>query len=172
MKKAIFSLLLMAASVIGASAQGSATTAQNPQDVDVLYAKNLLAVGTEAPAFPALKKGTWTVLDFWATWCPDCRREIPTVKEMFQKYGTRAKFIGVSMDTDKQKLDNYTQANGVEWEQYSEFKKWKETQISKDYHISWIPTVYVIDPQGNVALATVMSEKVAAYLTSVFPDCE
>lgn len=42
MKKAIFSLLLMAASVIGASAQGSATTAQNPQDVDVLYAKNLL----------------------------------------------------------------------------------------------------------------------------------
>ena len=64
MKKAIFSLLLMAASVIGASAQGSATTAQNPQDVDVLYAKNLLAVGTEAPAFPALKKGTWTVLDF------------------------------------------------------------------------------------------------------------
>ena len=67
MKKAIFSLLLMAASVIGANAQGSATTAQNPQDVDVLYAKNLLATGTEAPAFPALKKGTWTVLDFWAT---------------------------------------------------------------------------------------------------------
>ena len=78
MKKAIFSLLLMAASVIGASAQGSATTAQNPQDVDVLYAKNLLAVGTEAPAFPALKKGTWTVLDFWATWCPDCRRHQPS----------------------------------------------------------------------------------------------
>ena len=42
MKKAIFSLLLMAASVIGASAQGNAT-AQNPQDVDVLYAKNTLA---------------------------------------------------------------------------------------------------------------------------------
>ncbi len=66
MKKALFSLLLMAASIIGASAQGNAT-AQNPQDVDVLYAKNLLATGTEAPAFPALKKGTWTVLDFWAT---------------------------------------------------------------------------------------------------------
>ena len=46
----------MAASVIGSSAQGNAT-AQNPQDVDVLYAKNLLAIGTEAPAFPALKKG-------------------------------------------------------------------------------------------------------------------
>lgn len=42
MKKAIFSLLLMAASVIGSSAQGNAT-ALNPQDVDVRYAKNTLA---------------------------------------------------------------------------------------------------------------------------------
>lgn len=170
MKKAIFSLLLMAASVIGASAQGSATTAQNPQDVDVLYAKNLLAVGTEAPAFPALKKGIWTVLDFWATWCPDCRREIPTVKEMFQKYGTRAKFIGVSMDTDKQKLDNYTQANGVEWEQYSEFKKWKETQISKDYKISWLPTMYLINPEGKVVYTTVLAERMAKKLAEIFPE--
>lgn len=170
MKKAIFSLLLIAASVIGASAQGSATTAQNPQDVDVLYAKNLLAVGTEAPAFPALKKGTWTVLDFWATWCPDCRREIPTVKEMFQKYGTRAKFIGVSMDTDKQKLDNYTQANGVEWEQYSEFKKWKETQISKDYKISWLPTMYLINPEGKVVYTTVLAERMAKKLAEIFPE--
>ena len=170
MKKAIFSLLLMAASVIGASAQGSATTAQNPQDVDVLYAKNLLAVGTEAPAFPALKKGTWTVLDFWATWCPDCRREIPTVKEMFQKYGTRAKFIGVSMDTDKQKLDNYTQANGVEWEQYSEFKKWKETQISKDYKIPWLPTMYLISPEGKVVYTTVLAERMAKKLAEIFPE--
>lgn len=169
-KSNILSLLLMAASVIGANAQGSATTAQNPQDVDVLYAKNLLAVGTEAPAFPALKKGTWTVLDFWATWCPDCRREIPTVKEMFQKYGTRAKFIGVSMDTDKQKLDNYTQANGVEWEQYSEFKKWKETQISKDYKISWLPTMYLINPEGKVVYTTVLAERMAKKLAEIFPE--
>ena len=169
MKKAIFSLLLMAASVIGSSAQGNAT-AQNPQDVDVLYAKNLLAIGTEAPAFPALKKGTWTVLDFWATWCPDCRREIPTVKEMYQKYGTRVKFIGISMDTDKQKLDNYTQANGVEWEQYSEFKKWKETQISKDYKISWLPTMYLINPEGKVVYTTVLAERMAKKLAEIFPE--
>ena len=122
------------------------------------------------PAFPALKKGTWTVLDFWATWCPDCRREIPTVKEMYKKYGTCAKFIGVSMDTDKQKLDNYTQANGVEWEQYSEFKKWKETQISKDYKISWLPTMYLINPEGKVVYTTVLAERMAKKLAEIFPE--
>lgn len=165
MKKVILSLLLMAGFAMGAQAQNSAT-----QDADSLYTKNLLAVGTEAPAFPALKKGTWTVLDFWATWCPDCRREIPTVKSLYEKYGTRVKFIGVSMDTDKTKLDNYTQANQVGWEQYSEFKKWKDTQISKDYKISWLPSMYLIDPEGKVAYKTVLAERMGKKLAEIFGE--
>lgn len=165
MKKILLSIMLLAGCAMGIQAQNTSAASQDP---DSLYAKNLLAVGTEAPSFPALKKGVWTVLDFWATWCPDCRREIPTVKEMNQKYGTRAKFIGVSMDTDKTKLENYTQANGVDWEQYSEFKKWKETQISKDYNISWLPSMYLIDPEGKIAYATVLAERMTKKLAEIF----
>ncbi len=163
MKKIILSLLLIATTVMGAQAQAS-------QDPDSLYAKGLLSIGNEAPTFPALKKGTWVVLDFWATWCPDCRREIPTVKEMNSTYGTRVKFIGVSMDTDKEKLDNYCKTNGVNWEQYSEFKKWKETQISKDYKISWLPTMYLINPDGKVAYTTVLAERMNKKLAEIFGE--
>ncbi len=157
----------MLGGIIGAQAQNETTTSQDP---DSLYAKQLLAQDVEAPAFPALKKGTWTVLDFWATWCPDCRREIPTVKAMYEKYGTRAKFIGVSMDTDKAKLDSYTQANGVGWEQYSEFKKWKDTQISKDYKVSWLPTMYLINPEGKIAYKTVLAERMGKKLAEIFGE--
>ena len=186
MKKTILSLMLLTMGWLGAQAQET-------EDLDAKYTQGLLAVGTEAPDFvvkkakedaPAIslssyrthqegslnRPGCYVLLDFWATWCPDCRREIPTVKEMFQKYGTRAKFIGVSMDTDKQKLDNYTQANGVEWEQYSEFKKWKETQISKDYKISWLPTMYLINPEGKVVYTTVLAERMAKKLAEIFPE--
>ena len=62
MKKVLLSLLVMMTSIIAAQAQNSGAAAT--QDADSLYAKALLPVGTEAPAFPALKKGTWTVLDF------------------------------------------------------------------------------------------------------------
>ena len=48
----------MAASVIGASAQGSATTAQNPQDVDVLYAKN------RGPNLPCSQEGNMDGIGF------------------------------------------------------------------------------------------------------------
>lgn len=151
---------------VGALAQ-STTDAQDP---DSLYAKNLLPVGSEAPTFPALKKGTWTVIDFWATWCPDCRREIPTVKEMNQKYSGKVKFVGVSMDTEKEKLNNYCESNGIVWEQYSEFKKWKETQISKDYKISWLPTMYLINADGKVAYATVLAERMNKKLAEILGE--
>lgn len=162
----MFSLLLMAFFTIGAHAQDS--VGATSQDPDSLYAKALLPVGTEAPHFKALQKGKWTVLDFWATWCPDCRREIPAVKAMYQKYGTQAKFIGISMDTDKSKLENYTVANDIAWEQYSEFKKWKETKISKDYNVGWIPTMYLIDPDGKVAYSTVVTSRMEQKLDAIF----
>lgn len=166
MRKTILFLLFLAIGWLGAQAQSTAS-AQMVQDADSLYAKKLLSVGTPAPSFPALQKGKWTVLDFWATWCPDCRREIPTVKKMYQKYSTQVHFIGVSMDTDKTKLDSYTHENGIAWEQYSEYKKWKDTQISKDYKISWLPTMYLIDPSGKIAYSTVLAERMYKKLEEI-----
>ena len=163
MKRMILSMLLMACCTLGIQAQ---TT----QDPDSLYTKGLLTVGTEAPAFPALKNGKWTVVDFWATWCPDCRKEIPTVKSLYEKYGKEVKFIGVSFDTQKANLDKYVEANGIKWEQYSEFKKWKETNISKAYNIQWLPSMYLIDPQGKVAYVTVLAERMGQKLADIFGE--
>lgn len=161
MKKIILSLLLIAACATGASAQ------QPAQDPDSLYTKGLLAKGTEAPAFPGLQKGVWNVVDFWATWCPDCRKEIPALKELYAQYGTKVKFVGVSFDTKQELLDNYVKANGVAWEQYSELKKWKETSISKAYNIQWIPTLYLIDPEGKVAYTTVVASNMGKKLAAM-----
>ena len=54
--------------------------------------------------------------------------------------------------------------------QYSEFKKWKETQISKDYKISWLPTMYLINPEGKVVYTTVLAERMAKKLAEIFPE--
>ena len=51
--------------------------------------------------------------------------------------------------------------------QYCEFKKWKETKISKDYHILWIPTSYLINPEGKVAFSTVKAEEMMKKLDSL-----
>lgn len=122
---------------------------------------------TQVTADGKVKAGVWVVLDFWASWCPDCRKDMPTVKKIDEKYGKKIKLIGVSFDTDKAKMNGYLSANQYSWLQYSEFKKWKETQISKDYHISWIPTSYLIDPEGKIAFSTLNAEEMLEKLDSL-----
>jgi len=140
----------------------------NAQDLDEKYGKDLLKTGTQAPDFlffgerkdtVNLKtlRDSYLVLDFWASWCGDCRKDMPAMEALSTKYNDGSvNFVGVSFDTDsatwKKCIKDTYKLRG---EQVSELKKWKETQISKDYHINWIPTMYLIDPRGKVDLATV-----------------
>ena len=124
------------------------------QDADSLYAKDLLQPGTQAPGFTL----------FWASWCPDCRKDVPAMKELHDKYGQRIKFISVSFDDNKDTWTRYISSNGMDWLHLSELKKWKQTEISRLYNIKWIPAMYLIDRQGQIILSTVMIDKLAAKL--------
>lgn len=162
---------------------------ENPADsLDMVYTKGLLNFGTEAPDFVFTaengekctlsslrgrtksgmrKPGKWVVLDFWATWCPDCRKEIPMMKTIYKRFSDKVEIIGVSFDTDKNKFDNFVKSQGIEWLQYSEFVKWKDSKISKQYKIRWLPTIYLIAPDGKVAYTTVCAENLMKRLEAL-----
>lgn len=178
--------LAFASASLNVSAQtDAATPAQQKADVDLdaKYATNLLEVGSPAPdlAIPSLGggsvtladyKGKYVVVDFWASWCPDCRRDLPHMVRMQQTYGPRGvQFVGVSFDEKKENLLKAVADYKLEYPQVSEWKKWKTTTISKAYCINWIPSVYLIDPEGKVVLSTVMSDKIEATLAQIFPSC-
>ena len=143
-------------------------------DLDSLYAKSLLPVGTEAPMLNvselsdyalANTKGHYTVLDFWASWCGDCRRDLPEMKKLVKQYQSDSiSFVGVSFDTDKARLDSFCKAQDIGWQRFSELKKWKDTEVSKQFGVSWIPTYYVLDAGRRVLLATVDIHKLKACL--------
>ena len=140
------------------------------------YGKGLLEKGTAAPDITLLTaerpdgirlselRGGYVLIEFWASWCPDCRKDIPAMKELYAKYGRNIKFVSVSFDEKKDAWTGCVSANGMEWLQLSELKKWKETSVSKLYNVKWIPAMYLIDRQGRVVMSTVMVEKLAAKL--------
>ena len=100
--------------------------------------------------------GRYLVLDFWASWCPDCRKANPRMVDLYERYSDedyRIDFLGVSFDTDREACLQAIKKDGIQWPQVSELKKWKETEIAKQYGIRWIPTVYVIAPKGEVLFA-------------------
>lgn len=156
------------------------------QDLDEKYATDLLIPGTEAPDFVLSTssdgseqrlsglRGKYVLLHFWASWCPDCRRETPALKELYAQYAEKGlQMVGVSFDFNKGAWQKYTADNQMVWTQFSELKKWKkDTQIDRDYHISWIPTLYLVDPTGKIVVATVMMEKIQTALQGIYTACE
>lgn len=145
------------------------------QDADSKYATELLKPGSMAPDFTlndpdgnshklSSLRGNYVVLDFWASWCSDCRKDMPEMKRLYDLYGKKVRFVGISFDDKPENWKKYIESNHLEWLQVSELKKWKETNISGLYKIQWIPTMYILDREGKVVLSTVMIEKVAAKL--------
>lgn len=147
------------------------------QDLDSLYARDLLTVGTVAPELTDAEgntismekyRGHYIVLDFWASWCPDCRKDMPQMKELYAQYsGKGVQFLGISFDTTREALDNYLKKEAIAWPQVTELKKMKESKMAQAYHIRWIPSIYLIDPNGKVLLATVEIEKLKTLLGEI-----
>ena len=150
------------------------------QDPDVQYGAQLLKAGSVAPEFRlkgpdgkelALSdfRGKYVVLDFWASWCGDCRRDIPNIKALYEKYSPKGvEFVGVSFDDNAERWQNAIKEFGLKYHQVSELKKWKTTDIYAAYGIKWIPTIYIIGPDGKVKLATVLSERAEQFLHNLY----
>lgn len=165
-------IAMMAGIAMGMKAQG---------DLDAKYAIGLLAPGTEAPDFTIANagaaydgtslvslRGKYVVLDFWASWCPDCRKDIGTIREMNARLGSDSiVFVGMSFDKSDEAWRKCVADSAMTWMQHREQKPWKETQVAKDYHVDWIPTMYLIGPDGRVVLGTVMTEKIEKALETL-----
>ena len=125
------------------------------QDADAQYATNMLNFSLSQ------LKGKVVVLDFWASWCPDCRKDAPNVVRLYRKYKDKGVvFVGISFDVDRKAWQEAVKKYGMDYVQVSELKKMREAQISKTYGVSWIPSLYVIGRDGKVVLGTVLSAKV------------
>ena len=157
------------------------TTNAMAEDLDSLYAQSLLKVGTQAPNFelptPEGKKvqlsdfkGKYVLIDFWASWCPDCRRISPNVEAIAKEYqGKDLTVVAVSFDIDKEAWVKYINRNGapVNEVHVSELKKMKESAVAKAFGVQWIPSLYLLDKDGKVLLATVEVSKVEAMVKNL-----
>ncbi len=168
--------LLTVCFLVGAAVEVKAQF--GPQkDMDSKYATELIQPGTVASDFKMLTsegkkfqfskwaKGKTVVLDFWASWCPDCRKDAPEVVRMYQEFKQKGiEFLGISMDTDVEAWKKAIEKFGIAYPQVSELKKFKDTDISKAYGVKWIPSMVVVGPDGKVVLSTVLTYKVDKYL--------
>jgi thiol-disulfide isomerase/thioredoxin len=102
------------------------------------------------PVDLAALKGKVVLIDFWATWCPPCRGEVPNVVAAYQKYHDQGfDIIGISLDQDKDALLAFTKENGMTWPQFFDGGGWQNA-ISSRCGVDSIPAMWLIDKKGNL----------------------
>jgi peroxiredoxin len=105
-------------------------------------------LGTPADTLISLSKhqGKHIVLDFWATWCRPCVKELPDFKAAHHKYADKVHFISVSVDSDRQKWESFIKSRKMTWEQQIINNK----TVSKILGVDIFPTKFIIDPDGII----------------------
>ena len=95
-------------------------------------------------------RGKYVLVDFWAAWCPDCRKENPNIVAAWDKYKDKNfAVLGVSLDRNRDQWLAAIEKDGLKWTQVSDLKYWS-SDAAVLYCIRWIPMSFLIDPEGKI----------------------
>ena len=115
-------------------------------------------------------KGNYVLVDFWASWCGPCRREMPYVIAAYEQYqGKGFNVVGVSFDQKKNAWVGAIQQMGMKWPQMSDLKGWK-CAAADLYGISSIPSNVLVDPTGKIVAMDLRGKNLLDKLKEIYGE--
>jgi thiol-disulfide isomerase/thioredoxin len=121
----------------------------------------ILRIGDNAPSFVLLDingqklsladvQGKIVLIDFWATYCPPCRKSIPFLNELQKNYGGEEfTVLGLSMDGSTKNVTAFKKVTPID---YTVLMATED--VARKYNIRGIPTIYLLDKEGRIIYKT------------------
>ena len=107
-------------------------------------------------------RGKVVLVDFWASWCPQCIADMPNVAETYGKLHDKGfEIVGISLDEDKAAMESALKMYGMTWPQYFDGAGWKN-KISASFGIEALPAAWLLDKSGMLRMTNLRGEALAA----------
>jgi peroxiredoxin len=139
---------------------------------------NGLAIGKKAPDFVSndpdgkpirLSENLngYTLIDFWASWCPPCRKENPNIVAAYKEFHDKGfNILGVSLDKKKESWIKGIKDDHLDWQQVSDLSYWNN-EIAKLYGVRSIPGNYLVDSKGIIVAKNLHGEELQSTLKAL-----
>jgi len=122
-------------------------------------------------------KGKVVMLNFWGTWCPPCRREIPDFIKLMEKYNKDGlEIVGVTLTSGSaEKIQQFVDSNGMNYTLLTDIDNNETQAVTSRYgevtgeRINGIPTTFIIDRNGYIVKRYVGPRSEAIFYNDLKP---
>ena len=99
----------------------------------------------------------YLLIDFWASWCNPCRKEIPNLKKLYAQYSEKGfEIVSISIDKKKEDWEKALKEEQLAWPNFLD-----ETGVASLYKVRFVPTTYLIDSEGVMIGENILGEELA-----------
>lgn len=91
-------------------------------------------------------RGRPVLINFWATWCGPCRKEMPELQRFYARYGDQMELLGVDLAEPRERVEAFVRQGGYGWT----FVLDSSGRVAEQYLVMGLPTSFFVDAEGIV----------------------